>query len=221
MKLAAERGHRVRAVVRRGSDCALPGGAERVEADVLDEADLARAISGCDAVLSCLGLRRRHAWNPWSRLVSPPDLTERVARGLVATLPASGVQRLVAISAAGVAESRPLVSAPLRWLIARSQLRVAYEDLARMESVLGGSSRASVASLTSLASLASLASLDWVAVRPVTLVDGPPTGRAAPVERYGLLDRVRRADVAAWMVAAVESSERATAHTPLLGTRRA
>ncbi len=81
-----------------------------------------------------------------------------------------------------------------------------------MECVLGGSS---------LASLASLASLDWVAVRPVTLVDGPPTGRAAPVERYGLLDRVRRADVAAWMIAAVESPERGTAHTPLLGTRRA
>ncbi len=212
VKLAAKRGHQVRAVVRRGSDCALPDGAERVEADVLDDADLARAISGCDAVLSCLGLRRRHPWNPWSRLISPPDLTERVARGLVATLPASGVQRLVAISAAGVAESRPLVSAPLRWLIARSQLRVAYEDLARMECVLGGSS---------LASLASLASLDWVAVRPVTLVDGPPTGRAAPVERYGLLDRVRRADVAAWMIAAVESPERGTAHTPLLGTRRA
>jgi uncharacterized protein YbjT (DUF2867 family) len=60
--------------------------------------------------------------------------------------------------------------------------------------------------------------LDWLAVRPVTLADGPPNGRAGPVARYTFRSTVRRADVAAWMLLALERPEPYSEHTVLLGS---
>jgi uncharacterized protein YbjT (DUF2867 family) len=59
--------------------------------------------------------------------------------------------------------------------------------------------------------------LDWLAVRPVTLSHGPPTGRVGPVTRYGMTSTVRRGDVAAWMLEALERRERFAERTVLLG----
>ena len=60
--------------------------------------------------------------------------------------------------------------------------------------------------------------LDWLAVRPVTLVHGPPTGRVGRVERYGLFSIVRRADVATWMLGALSRPTEFIERTILLGT---
>jgi hypothetical protein len=50
------------------------------------------------------------------------------------------------------------------------------------------------------------------------LVNGEPTGRARPVERFGLFSRVRRGDVAAWMLDAVGRSEPFGARRVMLGS---
>ena len=93
----------------------------------------------------------------------------------------------------------PQLSGFVRWLVTRGNIAVAYEDLARMESLLRAST------------------LDWLAVRPVTLVHGPPTGRARPVARYTMMSRVRRSDVAAWVLSALEQREPFIDRTVLLG----
>ncbi|WP_425485837.1 NAD(P)-dependent oxidoreductase [Gemmatirosa kalamazoonensis] len=129
----------------------------------------------------------------WAPLRSPADLTTRVTRALVPAMARHGVRRLVAVSAGGVGESLDRCSWAVRRMVATANLGVAYRDLAAMEATLAASD------------------LDWCVVRPVTLVDGEPTGRARPVERYGLFSVVRRADVAAFMLAAAES--------PSLGSR--
>jgi hypothetical protein len=54
-------------------------------------------------------------------------------------------------------------------------------------------------------------------VRPVTLVHGAPTGRARPVTRYGFTSSVRRSDVAARMLQALERREPFSERTVLLG----
>ena len=121
-------------------------------------------------------------------------------RALVPAMERAGVSRLVAISAGGVGDSAAQLTATVRWLVTRGNIAVAYRDLERMESVLREST------------------LDWLVVRPVTLADGPPAGRARPVARYGATSRVRRSDVAAWMLDALERRDRFAERTVLLGS---
>jgi len=198
VRLAADGGHRVTALVRDGSDAAAPVGVTVRRGDAADAATLDAAVAalaggagadGADgaaddvAVLSCLGLRRAGK-SPWAPLRSPPDLTARVTRLLLPAMRRHGVRRVVALSAAGVGDSLAHCSWPVRRLVTAGNVGVAYRDLAAMEAVLAAGDAA------------------WIVARPVTLVDGAPTGGARQVARYGLTSTIRRADVAAWMLAA-------------------
>ena len=195
VRLAADGGHRVTALVRDGSDAAAPAGVTVRRGDAADAATRDAAVAaiagdaGADgaaddvAVLSCLGLRRAGK-SPWAPLRSPPDLTARVTRLLLPAMRRHGLRRVVALSAAGVGDSLAHCSWPVRRLVAAGNVGVAYRDLAAMEAVLAAGDAA------------------WIVARPVTLVDGAPTGGARQVARYGLTSTIRRADVAAWMLAA-------------------
>lgn len=183
-RLAAER-HDVTALARPGAPLDAPARVTVRRGDPTDPDTLDRLLAGHDAVLSCLGLRRAGR-SPWAPLRSPADLTERVAHALVPAMRANGIGRLVAISAAGVGDSFERLSWPVRRLVTTGNVAVAYRDLAAMERTLAAGG------------------VEWLAVRPVTLVDGAPTGRARPVDRYGLASTIRRSDVAAFMLAAVE-----------------
>ena len=185
VRLATERGHQVTALVRARTAVEPPPGVTVVRGDVTDPGTLDAAVRGQSAVLSGLGLRRAGR-SPWAPLRSPPDLTTRVAEALVPAMRRHGVRRVVAVSAGGVGDSRAQLSAPVRWLVGAGNVAVAYRHLAGMEAVLAGSG------------------LDWLVVRPVTLTAGAPTGLARPVRRYTLASTVRRADVAAFMLAAAE-----------------
>ena len=112
----------------------------------------------------------------------------------------AGVRRVVALSAGGVAESITQLTAPVRWMVGAGNVGLAYRDLAEMERLLSGSP------------------LDWLAVRPVTLMDGPPTSRVAKVTRYGLFSIVRRSDVAAWMLGALARPTSFVEQTVMIGT---
>ncbi|HEX6048203.1 MAG TPA: NAD(P)H-binding protein [Gemmatimonadaceae bacterium] len=198
-RFAAEGGHEVTALVRPTATFDAPANVRVIRGDVLDAATLAAAVQGQDAVASCLGLRRASK-APWAALKSPPDLTACVTASLVPIMERSGPRRIVAISAGGVAESITQLSAPVRWLVSAGNVAVAYRDLAEMERLLSASR------------------LDWLAVRPVTLMDGKPTGRAGPVTRYGLFSIIRRADVAAWMLGGLVRKTPFIEQTVLLGT---
>ena len=199
-RLAAQAGHEVTALVRPGSAFVAPAGVRLVRGEVLDPATLASVLEGQSAVASCLGIRRASK-APWSALLSPPDFMTRVAALLVPAMNRAGVGRVVAISAGGVAESITQCSGVIRWMTGAGSVGVAYRDLAEMERQLSASR------------------LDWLVVRPVTLMNGPPTGYAARVDRYGLFSIVRRADVAAWMLCALARPTPYVEQTVLLGTR--
>jgi uncharacterized protein YbjT (DUF2867 family) len=199
VRLAAERGHKVTALARPAATLHAPPAVHVTRGDPLDPGVVASAVQGQDAVASCVGIRRAGV-SPWAPLRSPANLTESIARALVPVMERAGVRRLVAISAGGVGDSMAQLTTPVRWLVTRGNVAVAYGDLARMEAVLRASA------------------LDWLAVRPVTLAHGPPTGRVRPVSRYGLTSMVRRSDVAAWMVDALERREPFAERTVMLGT---
>lgn len=199
VRLAREQNHHVRALVRPGTQFDPPAGTETIRGEVLEEGIVDRALEGRDAVLSTLGIKRKTSWNPWSALASPPNLTTRVAERLVEAMPRHNVHRVVVISAAGVGESIRHVHPVLRWMINHSSVAASYEDLQEMEAVFARSG------------------LDWLAVRPTTLVAGPPTGSVQVVDRYGMRSRISRGDVATWMLDAVETTESFTERTQMIG----
>ncbi len=181
VRIAAERGHAVTALIRDTSDLEVPDGVRLRRGDVTDPAVLDVVLPGQDVVLSALGLRRAGR-SPWAPLRSPRDLVAHVTRVLVAGMERHGVRRTVVVSAAGVGDSLARCSFPVRRLVASGNVAVAYRDLLAAEAALAASGR------------------DWAAVRPVTLLDGPPQRTARPVARYGLASVVRRSEVATWML---------------------
>jgi putative NADH-flavin reductase len=195
--LASARGFAITAVVRPETTFDLPG-VGVVRGDVMDEGFLRNALHGHQAVVSCLGLRRASQSNPWSKVVSPANLCARVSDVLRHAAREAGVRRVLAISAAGVGDSRAQVSGIIRWMIGHSKLRVSYDDLERMENNLRESG------------------LEWAAVRPVTLSGGAPTDAVRVVQRYGMTSKIRRADVAGFLVRLLESSDMGLVRTPMI-----
>ncbi|MCB9687071.1 MAG: NAD(P)H-binding protein [Alphaproteobacteria bacterium] len=194
---AVERGHEVTALVR--GEASLPPAVRVIRAGVLAPGALADAVRERPTVLSALGQRRAHPF-PWSPLRSPPDLGARWARLLVDAARDLGRLRVVAVSAAGVGDSAPQMNVVMRGLVATSTIGVAYRDLAEMERILLG------------------ADLDVTCVRPVTLTNGPRTGRVQEVDAFGLTASISRADVAAWMLDAAAHPGREP-RTPQIATR--
>lgn len=175
VRLALAAGHDVVAAARTTSLARVPDGARRCACDVMDLASVATAIRGSDAVISCLGMRRRWPRNPWSALLSPRDLSSTSARHIATACAAAGITRGAAVSAAGVAGSS--MNWLMRRLVSCSNIGPMYADLARME-----------------ATYAELAPT-FAVVRPVTLTNGRMRpGR--PVAHYGVFDTISRAAVA-------------------------
>ena len=58
--------------------------------------------------------------------------------------------------------------------------------------------------------------LDWMVVRPVTLKNGPPSGRTRQVERYGMTMSITRGSVAQWMLEAAERGDPPALRTPMI-----
>jgi putative NADH-flavin reductase len=195
LEQALAAGHDVTAVAR--NPATLPAAVRAVAADlaVVDPSALEPAVAGADAVLSGLGPRSR----------SDAGIASVGTRPIVQAMRATGVRRIVAVSAAPVAtvaspgRPHPPRHDPgdgflMRYLAAPAlvaALRDVYADLALMEDVLRDSG------------------LDWTAVRPPRLTNRPLTGayRTALGRnlRHGLL--VSRADVAHLMLAVLDRPE--------------
>jgi putative NADH-flavin reductase len=155
-------GHDVTAVARNPTG--LPAGVQQVTADLsrADASSLEGALAGADAVLSGLGPRSR----------ADAGIASRGTRVIGEAMRATGVRRLVAVSAAPIgtvpslARPRPPKYDPgdgfatrhLITPIVKAAFREHYADLAMMEDVLADSG------------------LDWTVVRPPRLTDKPSSG---------------------------------------------
>ena len=194
--LAKARGHDVTAVVREESGYAAPSDVVRRLSQVTDLAFVRSSLAGHQTIISCLGLRRG-GLSPWARVLSPPDLVQSVMGSVTGCMTEGS--RLLWISAGGVGSSQMQASAIVRRMIRLGSIGVAYRDLEAAERII---ERAEINSL---------------AVRPVTLVPGAPTGKAGPVDRYRLLSTLRRSDVAQWMLDVADGTRSCEGKTVLLG----
>ena len=173
-----EAGHHVTALIRHPGRVAAHAALTVVEGDVSDPAAVARTIDGTEAVISCLGTPRNEKQSV--------DFLAAAMRGIIEAMERSGVERLVAISGAGIAvtgERKPFphnaISAVVR--------RLAPDMVAAKQ--------------REFAVLQASSTIAWTAVRPTRVVNGSATDRRRVTVNAGQLGmRVTRGDLARFMV---------------------
>lgn len=191
---AFAKGHQVTALVRPSAKVGFPPGVIMATRLIGKEGAFEK-MAECDAVLSCLGMKRQNPDNPWSKIVGDKDFNSTSAGLIVDAMQTYGVKRVIAISAAGVGDSAPQMNLMMKLLVATSNIGTAYRDLARMEEVYARSG------------------LDWMCVRPTRLTNGPKTGKVEVVQAFTGGASIARADLAAWMV------EQVTSNLPFMNRR--
>lgn len=180
VRQAIERGHTVTVLVR--SPDRLKAFRDRItvqQGDLLNSADLERAIQGQDAVVSAFGPRV-----PLSR--AEEHLLEQFSGALTRAMLHTEVTRVVVESVAFLFKDSIF---PPAYLLGRLLFPRTVADAAAMERVFAESG------------------LDWTMVRPPELTDKPYTGRYRVREGhlppFGL--KISRADVADYMIKAAEN----------------
>lgn len=199
VQFAKQRGYQVRVLIRAATQYDAPEGVEVIRGEVLDYATLDKAMHGQDLVLSCLGIQRKHQANPWSEVVSPIDLAQRSADNIVKAMSKHKIQRIVAVSAAGVGDSFNKMSPLMKLLVQTSNVKVTFSDFKNMEDILAKNN------------------LDSLVVRPVALVDKASNKRPQLVEQFKMTSQISKHDVAKWMIDAIERPNRFTHKSEMIG----
>ncbi|MGW6442854.1 NAD(P)-dependent oxidoreductase [Lentzea sp. NPDC055074] len=181
---ALRRGHRVVALVRRaGSFAPAESLHEAVWPEVADASTLTRALAGADVVISALGGAEK----------GPTTVCTDGIRSAVTAMKASGVHRLIAVSAHGVLEThdKSLYSVAV-WANVADRMR----DKETMEPLITASG------------------LEWTIVRPPKLSDHDAIGKhkTGTDLRIRLWSSIGRADLAAFLVDEAENSRYVHAH---------
>lgn len=182
---ALEAGNKVTALARRPE--ALDGLADRVTVvagDVLEPADVARAVDGAEVVVSALGIgMHRHATTVYSQGTA----------NILAAMADQGVRRLLVVSTSSL--EIPAPRRPAEWALAKlllhNILRKPYADMAVMERHVRESDA------------------DWTLVRAARLTKGPRTGRYRTSRNAKLPGcwSISRADVADFLLGSAAEPE--------------
>jgi len=164
--------HDVTAFVRQPAKLGpLAASVRIVQGNVVDDAAVASAVAGQDAVVSTLGTG--------TSLKHDADLIVGVQH-IIRAMQAHQVRRLIYMSFIGVHESRAAVGVILRY-VATIPLRHQIADHEAKEALVQASP------------------LDWTIVRPPTLTNGPRTGRyrsGTAITTWSPVPLLARADVA-------------------------
>ncbi len=187
VKRAVARGHNVVAVARSTSTLEVSPLVQVERGALMDLAFLTRAFEGADAVLSSIGLMLP-GLSPFAK-AEVPDLLTAVSPVIAQACKDAGVGRIVAVSAGGVGDSRAMMPGFFKLFIAVTAMRPVYKELEEMERVFAASG------------------LEVCCVRPTGLNDDPATGKVVVPERLVGHAQIPRADVAAYMLDAVEAEE--------------
>jgi uncharacterized protein YbjT (DUF2867 family) len=205
--LAAQRGHRVRAVYRTTPPTPPPARAETLlTPDIFDPGFASRATGDADVVVAAVGPNFATRHNPRTAMTSPADLHQKLACTLIMVMRQSAARaRLITVSSASMGPADNVMGAAPRLLFrffrtaAVPNLGRVGRDLRAMEDELAASG------------------LDWYALRPVKLTDGPLTGHVQAGDRFRM-KAISRADVAWQIIALAEDPAPVLPRTPVITT---
>lgn len=171
-------GHHVTALLRNPDRVAVHQALTVVEGDIDDPVVVARTIRGTEAVISCLGTSRNRKQSV--------DFLATALSSIISAMERFGVERLVAISGAGITVPGERKSFP------HNAISAVVRTLAR---------NAVAAKQQEFAVLQANPEIAWTAVRPTRVVDGPATDRPHVTVDAGQLGmRVTRGDLARFIV---------------------
>ncbi|MGF7041084.1 NAD(P)-dependent oxidoreductase [Mucilaginibacter lappiensis] len=114
--------------------------------------DLAAAMLGCHAIISALNISRTSDF-PWAKLRTPNNLLSESMENIIAVAQLQSINRIIAISAWGVYETKKELPFWFKWLIDHSNISPAYIEHEAQEELLKSSD------------------LNWTAVRPTILTN--------------------------------------------------
>lgn len=179
---ALARGHTVRAFSRSASDISITDPQfEPFPGDALNTDDLARALTGTDAVLLTLGIKES-----LSMIWKEVHLFSEATKALIPAMREANISRLICLTGLGAGDSRAAYSTPERMGF-NLVLGKAYDDKTRQEALITASP------------------LDYTIVRPTILTHnakGPYKVLTDPKDwRNGM---IARASVADFMISAAE-----------------
>jgi uncharacterized protein YbjT (DUF2867 family) len=184
-RAALAAGHHVVAVTRRPETFPIRGaGLVVAGGDALDRDRVDEVVRGADAVLSALGV-------PYGR--SPIEVYSRGAGHILDAMKRHEVGRLVVVSSSAVTgEDEPtgglLFNRVLQPYLTRRLGRTLYDDMRRMEALVGGSD------------------VDWTILRPSGLYELPEVTRYSLTEEHGPGRFTARIDLADAMLRQVDDT---------------
>lgn len=191
LEQAVQRGHTVRALVRRPEAVKAPQGVELVKGTPARRDDLHAAMEGAEAVIVAHN-NARASDNPWAKQINPPSFMTDAARNILAVMGERHVKRVVFLSAIGVGDSWTTVSWIFRAFIKLSNMKIGYADHDGVDALVRQSNS------------------DWTLVRAVGLSD-KPAGALGPLHttevggaKPGTLN-VTRAEVATFCLDCVDT----------------
>lgn len=184
---AAQRGHRVRALVRNPDTVQAPAGVELIQGTPASIDDLRKAAQGTEAVITTLN-NSRASDNPWAKSVSPPMFMTDATRKTLTVMKEEGIRRIVVTSAQGAGDDWTRINPVFRALIKISNVKASYDDHHGVDQLLRTSD------------------VDWTLVRAVVLADKPMSGptRAAEAGSEKPGTQINRTDLARFLLDTVE-----------------
>ncbi|TVZ77344.1 NAD(P)-dependent oxidoreductase [Streptomyces sp. BK340] len=184
---AAERGHRVRALVREPSAVQAPAGVELIQGTPANIDELRRAAQGARAVISVLN-NARASDNPWAKPVSPPMFMTDAARNTLTVMAEQGIRRIALTSSQGAGDDWARLNPLVKAFINLSNIKAGFTDHTGVDQVVRASDT------------------DWTLARAVALTDKPATGplRAGEARTTTPGRWINRADLARFLLDAVD-----------------
>ncbi len=150
---ALEAGWGVKVLARNPEAVPPEAGVEVIPGDALDPGAVIRTITGCDAVVSCLG----PAFKSKTDRAVRGTLCTQFTRSLLPAMEKFSVTRLIVVSSLGVGETRQQIPLLMRPVFA-TVMRPMIADREVQESLVTHSK------------------LDWTIIRPGGLTDTPQVG---------------------------------------------
>jgi putative NADH-flavin reductase len=149
---ALSRGFRVSVLVRDKSKVKPQQNLTIFEGSPYSYPDLEVAATNCNIVLSALNVSRTNDF-PWASLRTPANFLSQTMRNIIQLNQKLAIDKMIFVSAWGVAETINDIPFWFRWLIQSSNIGVAYRDHEIQEQ------------------LAQQSGMNYMAVRPVGLTD--------------------------------------------------